>query len=154
MFRLHWLFLQNEVWLDSPGGWVAVLDRESHFAMVEHFEYHERTEYPGQASVIFYKNGPSFGADKNGMPSIHTDENGDPFYMEAELNSPIVKLAPGENYTMQTSWSPTRTGDSFVAVAPAGTVEKPLAVAATGGIARVTGTFGVFNDGNAHRDFL
>jgi hypothetical protein len=147
LFSLHWLFLQNEVWLDSPGGWVAVLDRASHFAMVEHFDYHEHADYPGKATVIFYKNGPSFGADKNGMPSIHTDENGDPFYMEAELNSPIVKLAPREAYTMQTIWSPTRTGDGFKTIEKPGTVEQPLTITNAAGTTRITGTFGVFNEG-------
>ncbi len=148
LFRLHWLFLQNEVWIDSPGGWVAVLDRSSHFAMVERFDYHAHANYPGKATVIFYKNGPSFGADKNGMPNIHTDENGDPFYMEAELNSPIEKLAPSESYSMETEWFPARTGDEFKTVAEAGIVEKPLALTTTYGTPRLTGTFGVFSDGS------
>jgi hypothetical protein len=147
LFSLHWLYLQNEVWLDSPAGWVAVLDRTSHFAMVERFQYQERASYPGKATVIFYKNGPSFGSDKNGMPSIHSDANGDPFYMEAELNSPIVKLAPRESYEMDTAWFPTRTGDTFQTVAEAGVVEKPLALSSVHGSPRLTGTFGVFYDG-------
>ena len=147
LFSLHWLYLQNEVWLDSTAGWVAVLDRASHFAMVERFQYHERANYPGKATVIFYKNGPSFGSDKNGMPSIHTDANGDPFYMEAELNSPIVKLAPRESYEMDTTWFPTRAGDAFQSVAEAGIVEKPLALSSANGASHLTGTFGVFYDG-------
>ncbi len=147
LFRLHWLYLQNEVWLDSTAGWVAVLDRASHFAMLERFQYHERASYPGKATVIFYKNGPSFGSDKSGMPSIHTDANGDPFYMEAELNSPIVKLAPAESYEMDTTWFPARTGDSFQTVTEAGIVEKPLALTVANGASRLTGTFGVFYDG-------
>lgn len=148
LFSLHWMYLQNEVWLDSPAGWVAVLDRSSHFAMVERFPYHERAGYPGKATVIFYKNGPSFGSDKNGMPSIHTDASGDPFYMEAELNSPIVKLAPAESYEMDTTWFPTRTGDTFQTVAEAGVVERPLALTAVNAGSHLVGTFGVFYDGS------
>ncbi len=66
LFRLHWLPLQNEVWLDSTAGWIAVVDHASQFAMVERFVYHPGADYPGKASVIFYKNGPSFGLNEQG----------------------------------------------------------------------------------------
>src|SRR5215469_6538534 len=35
MFSLHWLYLQGDVWIDSPAGWVAVVDGSSQFALVE-----------------------------------------------------------------------------------------------------------------------
>ncbi|MGH9403183.1 MAG: hypothetical protein ACRD2P_13845, partial [Terriglobia bacterium] len=58
LFSLHWLYLQNEVWVDSPGGWVALVDGASQFAMIERFHYDPHQNYPGKATVIFYKNGP------------------------------------------------------------------------------------------------
>jgi hypothetical protein len=148
LFQLHWLPLQNEVWLDSTAGWVAVLDRSSHFAMVERFEYHAGADYPGKASVIFYKNGPSFGLNDKGLPALHGDPGDDPFYMEAELNSPIVPLAPGETYKMDTTWSPTRAGDAFQSVTAAGIVDTPLALAANEGNVELSGVFGVFEPGD------
>jgi hypothetical protein len=121
LFCLHWLPLQNEVWLDSNADWVAFVDRTSHFAMVERFEYHPSANYPGEATIIFYKNGPSFGLGKDGLPALHGKSGSglgeDPFYMEAELNSPIVALAPGKTY-------------------------------ASNGTTTISGTFGIFEKGN------
>jgi hypothetical protein len=148
LFRLHWLPLQNEVWLDSPTGWIAVIDRASHFAMIERFVYQAGGNYPGKASLIFYKNGPSFGMNSEGMPALHGKPGEDPFYMEAELNSPIVPLKPGESYKFDTTWSPTRAGDDFSAVNTVGLVDTPLSLTVGGGQARLSGTFGVFEAGD------
>jgi hypothetical protein len=157
-FCLHWLPLQNEVWLDSNADWIAVVDRTSHFAMVERFEYHAGANYPGEATVIFYKNGPSFGLGKDGLPALHGKSgNGpgeDPFYMEAELNSPIVALAPGKTYAMDTTWHPTRVGDDFATVTAAGVVDTPLSITTGNGTTILNGTFGVFEEGNLTAVFL
>ena len=158
LFQLHWLPLQNEVWLDSKAGWVAVVDRASHFAMVERFDYHQGANYPGEATVIFYKNGPSFGLGKDGFPALHGKSGSgpgeDPFYMEAELNSPIVTLAPGKTYAMDTTWHPTRAGDAFATVTPAGLVDTPLSTATSNGTTTLSGTFGVFDTGDLVAYFL
>ncbi len=147
-FRLHWLPLQNEVWLDSTAGWIAVVDRSSHFAMIERFLYHPDGNYPGKATLIFYKNGPSFGLNDKGLPALHGEPGDDPFYMEAELNSPIVPLAPGESYKMDTTWSPTRAGDAFASVSAVGLVDTPLALSVDGSHAQLSGVFGVFESGD------
>jgi hypothetical protein len=148
LFRLHWLPLQNEVWLDSTAGWIAVVDRSSHFAMIERFLYHADGNYPGKATLIFYKNGPSFGLNDKGLPALHGEPGEDPFYMEAELNSPIVPLAPGESYKMDTTWSPARAGDSFATVSAVGLIDTPLALTTGAGRAHLSGTFGVFESGD------
>jgi len=57
LFTLHWLYLENEVWLDSDAGWIAVVDDAAKYGMVERFQHVSGAEYPGKASVIFYKNG-------------------------------------------------------------------------------------------------
>lgn len=148
LFTLHWLNLQNEVWVDSPGGWLAVVDGSAHFAMVERFHYFEGAEYPGKATVIFYKNGPSFGMDDKGMPYVTSSNSEDiPHYMEAEINSPMVRLLPGETYALDTHWFPTRIGKEFKAVADAGVAGSPLVASSTAGGMVLTGTFGVFVPG-------
>jgi hypothetical protein len=149
LFRLHWTFLQNEVWIDSPGGWVAVVDGKTRYAMVEHFHYQVDADYPGRATVIFYKNGPSLEVDEKGIPFVTVGKPEDQLhYMEAELNSPMVKLRPGETYTMETEWFPTRMGKEFRTVARAGVVGDPLTASARGSSLLVTGGFGVFSEGN------
>ncbi|HTS11213.1 MAG TPA: hypothetical protein VMH00_03770 [Candidatus Limnocylindrales bacterium] len=144
MFSLHWLDLQAEVWVDSPGGWVAVVDGASEYAVVERFHFDARAEYPGKATVIFYKNGPAAGVDAQGRATVTASAEDAPFYMEAELNSPMVKLAPGEQYTFKTEWFPTRVAATFKTATEAGVVSEPLTATAKGDEAELTGTFGVF----------
>ena len=43
-----------------------------------------------------------------------------PYYMEAEVNSPIVDLQAGESYAMDTSWWPTRADGQLRDVTDAG----------------------------------
>jgi hypothetical protein len=148
LFTLHWLNLQNEVWVDSPGGWLAVVDGSARFAMVERFHYFEGAEYPGKATVIFYKNGPSLELDEKGMPYVTSSSPEDtPHYIEAEVNSPMVRLQPGETYALNTNWFPTRADKGFKTVTNAGVVGSPFAaLSVTGGIL-LSGTFGVFVPG-------
>jgi hypothetical protein len=154
LFRLHWLYLQNEVWVDSPGDWLAVVDRASGYAMVERFGYQPGAEYPGKASVIFYKNGPAVEMNERGRPEIRISPDDAPFYMEAELNSPMAKLAPGETYAMDTKWYPTRAGTQFAAVVDAGVIAEPLLAVRLASGLRITGSFGVFFPGRLVAHFL
>jgi hypothetical protein len=147
MFSLHWLYLQGEVWIDSPAGWLAVVDGSSQFAVVERFHFESAAEYPGKATVIFYKNGPAVELDAQGRAVIRTSSEDAPFYMEAELNSPMVRLAPGESYTFDTEWFPTRIGSDFKVATCAGVIGEPLKVSATTESVKLSGTFGVFSPG-------
>lgn len=144
MFTLHWLNLQGEVWADSPAGWVAVVDGASQFAMVERFDFNSAAEYPGKATVIFYKNGPAVEVDAHGTAAMRTSPEDAPFYMEAELNSPMVNLAPGESYTFQTEWNPTRIGADLQMATGAGVVGAPLVISGAADHLKLNGTFGVF----------
>jgi hypothetical protein len=47
LFKLHWLYLENEVWLDSSAGWIAVVDDTSRYAVVERFHHMANAKYPG-----------------------------------------------------------------------------------------------------------
>ena len=154
LFRLHWLYLQSEVWVDSPGDWLAVVDRASGYAMVERFRYQAQAEYPGKASVIFYKNGPAVEINERGLPEIRTSADDAPYYMEAELNTPMEKLAPGQTYAMDTQWYPVRSGREFAGVAEAGVIGEPLLAVRTRAGVRLSGSFGVFFLGRVTAHFL
>jgi len=67
--------------------------------------------------------------------------------MEAEINSPMVRLQPGETYALDTNWFPTRTGKEFKTVTNAGVVGSPLVASSTNGGIVLTGIFGVFVPG-------
>jgi len=149
LFRLNWKYLENEVWLDSTAGWIALVDGATHYAMVEKTKYFAGASYPGKATVIFYKNGPSVHMNKDGMPyltSTSLDET--PYYMEAELNSPMAVLSPGQTYIMDSQWFPTRASRASIdTVTDAGLVVKPLTAARAAGKIEITGSFGVFFPG-------
>src|SRR5271156_5548054 len=145
LFALHYAHLAAELWLDSTAGWLAVVDGDSRYAMVERFRYEKDEIYPGKASVIFWMNGPETRLNSEGEPSLTSGGDGVPYYLEAEINSPLVQLRPGETRDLDTEWFPTRAGNEFQSVADSGIVVRPLQATrlATGHI-RLSGSFGVF----------
>ncbi len=145
LFALHYAHLAAELWLDSTPGWLAVLDGDSRYAMVERFRYEKNETYPGKASVIFWMNGPETRLNAEREPSLPSAGDGGPRYLEAEINSPLVELRPGETRDLDTEWFPTRAGSEFHGVADAGIVVRPLqATGLESGHIRLSGSFGVF----------
>jgi hypothetical protein len=148
LFALHYAHMAAELWLDSTAGWLAVLDGESRYAMVERFQYEESKPYPGKASVIFWTNGPEMRLSSDGIPSLSADADASPYYLEAELNSPMCRLRPGESCDFETEWFPTRAGSEFHGVTDAGILIRPLrANALENGKLKLSGSFGVFFSG-------
>jgi hypothetical protein len=148
LFRLNWRYLENEVWLDSTAGWIALVDGTTHYAMVEKIRYIEGADYPEQASVIFYKNGPTVQLNAQGMPYLSSKNLSEtPYYMEAELNSPMAVLRPGETYAMDTYWFPSRMSPELETVTDAGLVGRRLVARNSAGKLELSGSFGVFFPG-------
>ncbi|HEY1809505.1 MAG TPA: hypothetical protein VGG42_13135 [Acidobacteriaceae bacterium] len=149
LFRVHWKYIESEVWVDSTAGWLAVVDGASHYAMVEKTRHDSHSEYPSKASIIFYKNGPTAQLDDRGMPHFTppgTKET--PYYMEAEVNSPMVELDPGQEYSFDTHWFPFRMEPALRSVVDAGVVGDPLQAVRRGDQIQLTGRFGVFFPGH------
>jgi hypothetical protein len=149
LFSVRYAHLAAELWVDSTDGWLAVVDGSSRYAMVERFQYEEHKPYPGKASVIFWTNGPQLKVSGDGVASV-TDgsKSVSPFYMEAEINSPMCRLRPGEACELETDWFPTRAGSEFHGVTDAGIVTRPLqGVRLPNGKVRLSGSFGVFFPG-------
>jgi hypothetical protein len=148
LFRLNWKYLESEVWLDSVAGWVALIDGATHYAMVEKTRHIPGGDYPCKATVIFYKNGPTVELNAKGMPYLtSTKLEETPYYMEAELNSPMVMLGPGETYAFDTNWFPSRLHGDFSTVTDAGLVAQPLTARRTAARVELSGSFGVFFPG-------
>ncbi len=148
LFRLNWKYLESEVWLDSIAGWVALIDGATQYAMVEKTKHVLGGDYPDKATVIFYKNGPTVELDAKGMPYLTSRSlEKTPYYMEAELNSPMAVLGPGESYVFDTTWFPSRLSGDFTTVTDAGLVGKPLVARRIGDKIELSGTFGVFFPG-------
>jgi hypothetical protein len=149
LFSVHYAHLAAELWVDSTDGWLAVVDGSSRYAMVERFQYEMGKPYPGNASVIFWTNGPELRLNSDGVATVTDGSKGvSPFYMEAEINSPLCRLRPGEACQLETDWFPTRADREFHGVADAGIVTKPLSgMRLENGKVRLSGSFGVFFPG-------
>ena len=154
LFAVHYAHMAAELWLDSTEGWLAVVDGTSKYAIVERFEYDKSKPYPGKASVIFWTNGPEVRLNSDGVPSLSADPDASPYYLEAELNSPMCRLRPGESCSFETEWFPTRSGNEFHGVTDAGIVVRPLrATGLENGHVTLSGAFGVFYSGRLTAHF-
>jgi hypothetical protein len=148
IFQLHWMYFENEVWVDSQAGWLTVFDKESQYGMVERFSFQADGKYPGNATVIFYKNGPSVNFDKQGRASIAVPTLATtPYYMEAEVNSPMVNLPPGGTYAMDTVWNPVRMSDPPRSVTASGLVTQRLHATLNGDAVTFTASVTPFGNG-------
>jgi len=148
LFVVHYVHMAAELWLDSTAGWLAVVDGNTQYAMVERFQFEENKPYPGKASVIFWTNGPELRLTSDGVPSLSADADAGPYYLEAEINSPMCRLRPGETCDLDTEWFPTRVGGEFHGVEDAGVVIRPLeSIPSDDGKIRLSGSFGVFSAG-------
>ena len=143
LITLNYRSAESETWFDTQNGWLAVVDGATQYAMVEKFRVEVGREYPGRATVIFYTNdGKDFS-------------DGGLYYMEAEVNSPMVRLEPGEMYAMDTEWFPTRAGRDFLGVTEAGAIVERLHVSGlSNGVARLEGAYGVFYAGKVVAEFV
>ncbi len=155
--RVHWNNIAQEVWIDTPQGWLAAVDGTSGYTMVERHAIERTREYPGKATIIFYSSGaprrrtPTPGAPAPAQPQAQPAQPApqrEGPYMEAEVNSPMVELKPGETYTMETEWYPTRMGEDFKTTTWAGVIGKPLTASATPAGLALSGSFGVFYAGD------
>jgi hypothetical protein len=148
LFAVHYVHMAAELWLDSTAGWLAVVDGSSRYAMVERFQFEETKTYPGKASVIFWTNGPELRLNHDGIPALSADADASPYYLEAEINSPMCRLRPGESCDFETEWFPTRSGSEFHGVTDAGILIRPLrATGLDNGKIKLSGSFGVFFSG-------
>ncbi len=145
LFSVHWSNIGGEVWVDSPGPWLAVVDGLTNYTMIERFHYQREADYPDKSTIIFYTTGP----ERRSPPPAERPAGSPPpiQYMEAEINSPMINLAPGESYTMLTEWLPTRMGSDFKTATWAGVVAEPLSASASADGLALAGKFGVFFPG-------
>ena len=148
LFAVHYVHMAAELWLDSRNGWLAVVDGNTKYAMVERFRFQPNQPYPGKASVIFWTNGSGLQLRSDGEPVLSSEEGNPPFYMEAELNSPLCRLRPGESCDFETEWFPTRAaGSDLREVSEAGILLTALQARLDAGKIKLAGSLGVFFPG-------
>ena len=84
-----------------------------------------------------------------GEVGLTSGEDASLYYLEAEINSPLCRLRPGETCDLDTEWFPTRVGVDLHAVTDAGIVVRRLQANHLQDETRVrlAGSFGVFFPG-------
>lgn len=140
--RVHWNDIVQEVWIDSPSGWLAAVNGDTGYTVVERHAIDPNREYPGKASIIFYSSGEPC-ARRGRKPGPREGP-----FVEGEVNSPMVTLDPGETYAMDTTWYPTRMTDDFKTTTWSGVIGKALTATRTADGLVLSGEFGVFYAGN------
>jgi hypothetical protein len=143
--RVHWNDIMQEVWIDSPSGWLAAVNGDTGYTVVERHDIDHAHSYPGDASIIFYSSGPP--RIRQGAPANSEDSRREGPFMEAEVNSPMVELKPGESYALDTTWYPTRMNQDIKTTMWPGVVGQPLAANRKPDGIELTGDFGVFYHG-------
>jgi hypothetical protein len=111
---------------DSDAGWVAYVDERDGYTYAKKFACFEGAEYPDKGSPVEVYT-------SNGLP-----------YLEVEVLSPLVNLAPGASYTFTEDWYAAKVNGPTLEVNEAGAIRDRLRAEGDGGTTRLTGTYGVF----------
>jgi hypothetical protein len=110
IFRGRYNYVVGKAGIDSPGGWLASVDGRTGHVLVQRYNFFPGKKYPDDCSVEFWINGAgSFIAGK-ALIQNEPDPEKTPAYLEMEILSPIVTLAPGQSYTFKTAWKAMKGG--------------------------------------------
>ncbi len=153
MLRIHYLYRVGKVGADSNAGWFAVVNGQKNIGFVETFKYFPGMEYPDNASVESWNDGPGSIARGTFDQVLPDDPKKTPYFLESEVLSPYAQLDPGEEYTFTVHWSPTRVTNPVRDASWAGVVSEALSVRVDGHQARLKGVFGVFTPGTLEATF-
>src|SRR5262249_4130665 len=138
---------------DSNAGWYAVVNGQKNICLVETFKYFPDQEYPDNASVESWNDGPGTISRGSFDQTLPDDPKKTPYFLESEVLSPSATLDPGEEYGFTVHWSSTRTPNPIRDAVWAGAISEPLSVSFEGGRAAMKGVFGVFVSGTAEAVF-
>lgn len=133
----------GKVGLDSLGGWIAFSHAAAGYAFAERFTVDPGAEYPDQGATVEVW---TVGAGRVG--NFNYEQN--PAYlMEAEVLSPLRRIAPGAQTSFSFEWGTCRCTGPVIAVSEAGCLSAPLSFERLSeGYARLTVSAGVFDAGH------
>ena len=143
----------GKVGLDSSAGWLAAVNGKSDSCFVGGFDFVPGATYPDNASVEFWLNGAGeFIINGVTITNAATPAK-TPYFLEAEILSPLARLQPEQDYQFEINWFAVRCPKPIVEVTTAGTVNKALSASIRDGQVRLEGVFGVFCRGKAEAVF-
>ena len=147
MLRIHYLYRVGKIAADSDRGWFAVVNGQKNLGLIENFKYFPDMEYPDNASIESWNDGPGIISRGPFDQVLADDPKKTPYFFESEGMSPYATLEPGEEYSYPISWSPTRVTNPVHDAVPAGVISEPFSARIEGGRSALRGTFGVFVPG-------
>jgi len=153
MLRIHYLYRVGKIGADSNAGWYAVVNGQKNICLVENFKYFPDAEYPDNASVESWNNGPGTVSRGPFDQVLADDPKQTPYFFESEVLSPYATLDPGEEYSFPVQWSVTRVPNPITEALWAGAVSEPLSARISGAQVTLKGVFGVFAPGTLEATF-
>jgi Domain of unknown function (DUF4380) len=153
MLRIHYEYRVGKVATDSGAGWYAVVNGQKNACLVETFKHFRGQEYPDNASVESWNDGPGYISRGPFFQTLPDDPKQTPYFLETEVISPYATLDPGQEYEFTVHWAPTRLPNPIVKPVWAGAISKPLAAEISGNQVTLKGVFGVFVPGTAEAVF-
>lgn len=149
MLRVHYAYRVGKVAADSNAGWYAVVNGQKDTCMVETFKYFPGQEYPDNASIESWNDGPGHISRGPYYQTLPDDPKQTPYFLETEVISPYAKLDPGQQYEFTVHWAPTRLPNPLMKTVWVGAISKPLSGKVSGNQVTLKGVFGVFVPGTA-----
>ncbi len=153
MLRIHYLYRVGKIAADSDRGWYAVVNGQKNICFVENFKYFPEAEYPDNASVESWNDGPGTISRGPFDQTLSNDPKQTPYFFESEVLSPYAALDPGEEYEFSVAWSPTRAPNPIRNTVWAGAISEPISAKVDGAHVTLRGVFGVFTPGTAEAVF-
>jgi len=153
MLRAHYLYRVGKIGVDSNRGWYAVVNGQKQTCFVETFKYFAEEEYPDNASVEAWNDGPGIIHRDPFDQILKNDSKETPYFFESEIMSPFITLSPGEEHLFTVEWAVTNLPPIVVDSKWIGVVSEPLRATASGNSVLLTGVFGVYSPGTLEAIF-
>ncbi len=153
MLHIHYLYRVGKMAADSDRGWYAVVNGQKNICFVENFRYFPGMEYPDNASIEAWNDGPGTISRVAWDQTLADDPKQTPYFLESEVISPFATLDPGEEYSFTVQWAPTRAPNPIRNTNWAGAISESLTAKAAGGQIQLKGVFGVFTPGTIEAVF-
>lgn len=105
LIRVGFSYQIGKIGIDSDAGWLSVIDGRAGRTLTQVFPHEPGAAYPDEgSSVEFWINGAGCFNFLGSHVSVPADPRLTPPYLEAEVLSPLVRLAPGEEAQAAMTW--------------------------------------------------
>jgi hypothetical protein len=147
MVRVHYLYRVGKLGVDSDRGWYAVVNGQKGTCFVESFKYFPGEEYPDNASIESWNDGPGT-VHRNPFDQVLKDDPREtPYFLESEVVSPYITLDPGEERLFTVEWSLTGLAKPIMDSRWIGVASAAFTAVSSGESVNLKGRFGVYSPG-------